>query len=164
MPALSPKELLREYPQADHRSSVRECATDRFRDLKRRIESGVSWGVGAVVTDSDDRILLVRESGRWSIPGGAVEDGESHSVAAAREVREETGVDVSVDRLISVTDQTVTDGDDEVTFQFATYAATPETTTLADDPGIEDETIEAVRWCEEVPENTIDRELVRDVR
>ena len=55
--------------------------------------------VGAVVFDRDGRLLLVRRGrepskGSWSIPGGKVEPGESDRAAVAREVLEETGLDV----------------------------------------------------------------------
>jgi ADP-ribose pyrophosphatase YjhB (NUDIX family) len=54
--------------------------------------------VGAVVVHRG-RLLVVRrghEPGRglWSVPGGRVEAGESLAAACAREVREETGIDV----------------------------------------------------------------------
>ncbi|MFC9918998.1 NUDIX hydrolase [Agromyces binzhouensis] len=47
---------------------------------------------GAVITDDDGRVLLVRrgaapQRGRWSVPGGRLEPGESFADAAAREVR-----------------------------------------------------------------------------
>lgn len=164
MPTLSPNDVLQRYPEADRRATVRECADDRFLELKRRIEGGVSWGVGAVVTDDDGRVLLVRERDRWSIPGGGVDDGETHSEAVVREVREETGIDIRVETLHAVTEQTITDGDEEVTFHFATYGGTPETTAITDDPGLDGEGIEAVRWLDTLPENTIDRNLIADVR
>ena len=53
--------------------------------------------MGAIVTDSDGRLLLVKrghepEMGRWSLPGGRVRPGESDPEAVLREVREETGL------------------------------------------------------------------------
>jgi ADP-ribose pyrophosphatase YjhB (NUDIX family) len=50
----------------------------------------------AIVTDNEGRILLIRRSDNdlWSIPGGAMEVGESISQTAIREVREETGLEV----------------------------------------------------------------------
>jgi len=53
--------------------------------------------VGAVVRDEAGRLLLVRRAnppaqGRWSIPGGRVEAGESHEDAVVRELLEETGL------------------------------------------------------------------------
>ena len=61
---------------------------------------------GAVIRDGDGRLLLVQRgrppsAGMWSVPGGRVESGESPGQAAAREVREETGLDVAVGELLA---------------------------------------------------------------
>jgi 8-oxo-dGTP pyrophosphatase MutT (NUDIX family) len=56
-----------------------------------------------VVFDSDGRVLLVKENydrRRWSLPGGALEPGESEEEAAIREAAEETGIVVRVHHLI----------------------------------------------------------------
>jgi 8-oxo-dGTP pyrophosphatase MutT (NUDIX family) len=57
--------------------------------------------VAAICRDESDRILLVRqkESGKWSTPGGAIEPGEAPEQAAIREVYEETGFVIIIDRL-----------------------------------------------------------------
>ncbi len=61
--------------------------------------------VGAVIFDAAGRLLLIKRGqepalGRWSVPGGRVEPGESHEVAVIREVLEETGLDIAVIREI----------------------------------------------------------------
>src|SRR5687767_6821069 len=62
-------------------------------------------GCSATLFDeTGQRVLLTRrtDNGRWCLPGGALEPGESVSEACAREVLEETGLRVSVVRLIGV--------------------------------------------------------------
>ena len=57
----------------------------------------------------DGRVLLVLRAqepncGRWSIPGGVVELGETLAQAAAREVREECQVEIAMDSILSTFD------------------------------------------------------------
>ena len=62
-------------------------------------------GCAAVIWDARrQRILLTRRSdnGRWCLPGGRMESGESAAEACAREVLEETGLRVRVTRLIGI--------------------------------------------------------------
>jgi 8-oxo-dGTP diphosphatase len=61
--------------------------------------------VGAIIKDPGGRLLLVKrghdpEAGRWSLPGGRVEPGESDQQAVTREIREETGLEVRCDQLV----------------------------------------------------------------
>jgi ADP-ribose pyrophosphatase YjhB (NUDIX family) len=62
--------------------------------------------VRGVVLDGE-RVLLVREvaDGRWSLPGGWADVGESPAEVAAREVREEAGLTVRPVRLLAVLDR-----------------------------------------------------------
>jgi 8-oxo-dGTP diphosphatase len=72
-------------------------------------------GVGGVVID-DGRTLLIRRGseplrGQWSIPGGTLELGESLEEGVARELLEETGLEVRVLDLIEVFDRIFTEPD-----------------------------------------------------
>ena len=57
-----------------------------------------------VVVDGDGRILLQRraDSGLWSLLGGAMDPGESIADTILREVREESGLEVEVVRLVGI--------------------------------------------------------------
>jgi ADP-ribose pyrophosphatase YjhB (NUDIX family) len=87
-------------------------------------------GAAAVVIH-EGRVLLIRRgkppsAGEWSIPGGAVELGESVEAALRREVREETGLEIAVGRFLEVFERVEPDGDGGVRFHFVVldYAAT----------------------------------------
>jgi 8-oxo-dGTP diphosphatase len=61
--------------------------------------------VGGIVHDAAGRLLLIRRGtepgrGRWSVPGGRVEPGESLSEAVEREVAEETGLPVRAGTVV----------------------------------------------------------------
>ncbi|MDA1129106.1 MAG: NUDIX domain-containing protein [Chloroflexi bacterium] len=62
-------------------------------------------GASALIFDkSRERVLLTRrqDNGRWCLPGGGMDPGESAAEACVREVMEETGLEVRVTRLVGV--------------------------------------------------------------
>lgn len=69
-----------------------------------RPDTKVKAGVGVIITDEEGRILLEqrRDNGMWGLPGGGIEPGESVFVAALREVKEETGLNVLITGLLGV--------------------------------------------------------------
>ncbi len=78
--------------------------------------------VGAVIVE-DGRVLLVQRGqpplqGQWSLPGGAVEVGETLSAALQREVLEETGLVVEVGPLVEVLDRIHLDAAAQVEYHY----------------------------------------------
>ncbi len=74
-------------------------------DLRARIGTAPLWlsGVTAVILDGD-RVLLIRraDTDEWAPVTGIIDPGEEPAIAAAREAMEETGVEIRVERLASV--------------------------------------------------------------
>jgi 8-oxo-dGTP diphosphatase len=81
-------------------------------------------GVGAVILMEDPfGVVLIKRryeplAGRWSLPGGTVEVGESLETAVAREITEETGLVVTVGPVVEVFDRILRDEDARVRFHF----------------------------------------------
>ena len=79
-------------------------------------------GVGAVIVDGQRVVLVRRRSeplkGQWSLPGGAVETGETLDACVIREMLEETGLRVAVGPVIEVFDRITHDDDGRVQYHY----------------------------------------------
>jgi ADP-ribose pyrophosphatase YjhB (NUDIX family) len=105
--------------------------------------TGPEVAVGAVAL-SPDGLLLVRRghgpaAGTWSVPGGRVHEGETLHEAVVREVAEETGLQVAVDRFLGWVERR-DDGPPTTHFvilDFVVIPLDPETVPVAGDDAAE---------------------------
>lgn len=99
-------------------------------------------GAAAIITDERGRVLLVRHTYgelNWELPGGGGEPGESAEETAAREVREETGIEVVPERLTGIYWERAADMHH---FVFACQRI------MGTDPRPSSAEVSEVRWCD----------------
>ena len=113
----------------------------------RRYPARPIVGVGGVAF-VDGRVVLIKRrfepmAGRWSLPGGTLELGERLHDGLAREMREETGLEVEVGPLVELFDRITRDEDGRVRFHYvlADYLCTPVGGTLAAGSDVADATL-----------------------
>lgn len=160
MPDPTPDALAARYDDPFRRSNCIEVDAERF-ERTPGTDDGGTWGVGALVVDGG-RALFVREGDAWLLPGGRLEDGESPEDGAIREVAEETGIEVVIDGLAAVAEQTFVHREtgDTREFPFATFLAEPSTAGSRPTPDTSDDRVDEVAWLATPPTNTFDRDLV----
>jgi len=131
------------------------------RAVERGSDSGAAYGVHTIVYRPSGSLLLVRHADveQWVLPGGEVGGGESFREAAAREVREEAGVEVAYDGLAMLMHVDIRCDDHSTRGVVPVYAAEAQT----NDPTVTDpdDEITAARWFEDLPPDTRDREHIR---
>ena len=108
-----------------HRSVVDAHASPRpdVPPLSRSFPSRPVVGIGAVAFVDDGRVVLVKRrfeplAGQWSLPGGGLEVGETLEAGVAREMREETGLEVDVQSVVDVFDRILLDEAERVRYHF----------------------------------------------
>jgi mutator protein MutT len=90
--------------------------------MKREYPETPLVGVGAIIIEGD-RVALVKRGhaplqGKWSIPGGVLEVGETLRKAVVREALEETGLTVEPGELLGVFERVVPDDQGKLRFHY----------------------------------------------
>ncbi len=74
----------------------------------------IGVGVGAAILDKDGKVFIAKrgkkarnEQGKWEIPGGGVEFGETFEKALKREIKEEHDIEIEVLELLGVCDHII---------------------------------------------------------
>lgn len=103
--------------------SLTLCADQEVdSDMRRDYPDRPIVGVGAVVFDGDQVILVRRGSppsyGAWSLPGGAVEVGETLEEAVVREVAEEIALEVKAEDVVAVLERIFLDPAGKVQYHY----------------------------------------------
>jgi len=90
--------------------------------MQRKYPACPLIGVGALIKRGEEFVIVKRENepgkGLWSIPGGLLELGERLHDGVKREVKEETGLDVEIDRLLDVFDNIIYDDSGRVCYHY----------------------------------------------
>lgn len=135
--------------------------------MSREYPGNPRVGVGAVILH-EGRVLLVKRggqpsAGKWSLPGGLVNLGETTVEAVRREVAEECALTIRVVGVAGVVDRVVRDADGRVRYHYVLvdYLAYPESGVAAAGSDAAD-----VRWVEveRVEELDITEGLVEMIR
>lgn len=122
------------------------CSLRSDLDTRRHPERPIV-GIGVIVWHGE-RVLLIRRGhpprqGEWSLPGGAQRLGETVGEAAAREVREEAGIEIELGCLVAVVDLIDREPDGRIRYHYTLLDYTAEARCASLRPG--DDAIDA-RW------------------
>jgi len=79
--------------------------------------------VSGLILDSNNKILLIKRASppaknKWSLPGGAVDLGEELEKALYREILEECGIRIQIDRLFNAVSRIVKDKKNDIQYHY----------------------------------------------
>jgi len=90
--------------------------------MQREYPARPITGIGAIIICNGKILLIKRGSepgkGKWSIPGGLIELGETIHETVAREVKEETNLDAEAYKLVDVVDNVLRDEDGKIKYHY----------------------------------------------
>lgn len=94
----------------------------KFIELKKAVpkvkvgKDVIGVGAGALILNAEGKMLLAQrgpkaknERGKWEIPGGAIEFGETVAAGLVREIKEELGIEIEVGELLELCDHVIVD-------------------------------------------------------
>lgn len=123
---------------------------------KNQTENKAKFTIGAfgIIFDVQKRVLLVhrRDYDLWNLPGGTVEDFESPANTVKREVKEETGLEVEISKLLGVYNKA---DRNDISFSFLCKIVSGEITLNDEADKIEYFEIE------KIPSNTVPKQVER---
>jgi 8-oxo-dGTP diphosphatase len=130
-----------------HRRMKDQRATDNPGPATRAYPQRPVVSAHAVVFRGDS-VLLARRAhepsrGRWSVPGGGIELGETIRDAAQREVREECGIEIETDGIVDVVDNVIPDKSQRIRFHYVVIYLTARYSSGRARPGSD---TSEVRW------------------
>ncbi len=111
-----------------------------------------------VYIKKDNKILMVQENkkekkGKWNMPAGKLEDGETLIEAAIRETKEETGLDITIKGLITVLENIASLGQLVVFYFMGEY--------IGGEPKCDNIEISDIKWMTEEEIKKLDKNTIR---
>lgn len=148
------------YDDLYETENVHEVDPERYDELVDGEPFTTGWVTVASVLDGDGQLLLVYDADdeAWMLPGGTRKPGESLTESVVREVDEEAGVEIEPVRPHSAVEVGCTDGERSDSFTVVGFKATPQSTAVGSDLGVDDETITDAAWFAELPGELFARE------
>ncbi|MFB6223071.1 MAG: NUDIX hydrolase [Haloarcula sp.] len=143
----------------------RRVPRNRFRDVAAAArDHGAPYGAHTLAYRPSRELLLVRHEGvdMWVFPGGELNDDETFQEAALRELGEESGIEATLEGLAMLGRVEFYCDGNMAWGVLPVFEARAETTDISvNDPDLE---ISDARWFDELPEDTRDREEIREWR
>lgn len=134
------------------RTALIECHTlsGKKRQVPKNQISLRAAGYAVVIRDGCILLCRSKSSGKYWFPGGGIEPGESLIEGMKREVREETGIQITVDRFLIFEEVFFCSDHLNQAYQNLSffYLCRPETDALLPDDAVHDQESEKPHWVE----------------